>query len=144
MGQEQALQVSRVHMHVLIFASLNTLDITVYIPTNKSEYSLSNTRETHLRDESDIDHIAIGLISLLIHNHPILYLLYTTSKFKISIYLQTIGRFPTRPERITETATSPRPNFGEHSTSSIISTSVSRHITLYVFRQALHLYCNEL
>ena len=40
-GQEETMQVTRVHTHVLgLNPSFNTLDITIYIPTNKSEYSL--------------------------------------------------------------------------------------------------------
>ena len=78
MGPEETTQVSCVRTHVLgLSASLNTLDINIYIPMNKSEYSCMNTRKTRLCDDPDIDHIAIGLLSQLIHNHPILYRLIT-------------------------------------------------------------------
>ena len=41
MGQGETMQVSRVHTLVLVMnASLNTSDIPIYIPMNKSEYSL--------------------------------------------------------------------------------------------------------
>ena len=41
MGKEETTQVSRVRTHMFALnANLNTLDVRLYIPTNKYKYSL--------------------------------------------------------------------------------------------------------
>ena len=93
MSQEERTHVSHVRMHVIrLIGSLNTLVISIYVPGNYPNTAWMSSRKTWICDDPDIDHTATGLLSQVIHNHPILYLLHTKSKFEICIYSQTVLR----------------------------------------------------
>ena len=115
---------------------LNTLDVSIYVPRNSPNTGWMSKRTTRLCDDPDIDHIAIGLLSLLIRNHTIPYLLHATLKFETSHYFPTVRWSLTKTEWIPETATSPQPHVGKHSTPYIdldkkknsIEISVNIHV----------------
>ena len=67
------------HAHVTrLTPSLNTPDINIYIPRKSPKTGWMSKRTKRIRDDPDIDDIALGLLSLLIRNHTIPYLFHTS------------------------------------------------------------------
>ena len=116
MGQDETTQVSRVCM-LGLNASLNTLDIGLYIPTNI--FSVYEHTIRRLCIDPDTDSIDIASLSLFIHGHRIPYYCIKHRNSKSPITLEIVRHRCTRTRRTTADAATPRPNFGEYSPSCI-------------------------